>query len=201
MSAFAFFELAFLLDEAHTYEAWLISILSLRRGLGRSLHHRPRHLPHGTDDTTFQYLHQSLLEQSPLDVPVSIRPLLEISDHPIFIPLTPFEQRRKSTWPIQPSRSIPAPLPISQPTPPLDSPRLSKDSPTVFFPLHREEEDSGETKPTVTHSLATGFEHHLHLRRGFQALFNAERGVVQTYGVLIEKARGAGDLPSEARSR
>ncbi|GAA5962409.1 hypothetical protein JCM3765_004284 [Sporobolomyces pararoseus] len=167
-------------------------------GLGSSLHHRPRHLPHGTDDTTFQHFHQSLLEQNPLDLPADIRPLLEISDHELFLPLTPFEQKCKDSWPIQPSVPIPKPLPLSEPTPPLDSPRLITEAPTVFHAAPREDDEGNEKKKvTVTHSLAG----HLRLRLGFRTVLNLEREFVTGARELHQKADGAGILPKDSRGR
>ncbi|GAA5903520.1 T6SS phospholipase effector Tle1-like catalytic domain-containing protein [Sporobolomyces salmoneus] len=163
-------------------------------GLGESLHHSPRHLPHGTDDTSFQHFHESLLEQSPLDVPSDIRPLLEISNHELFLPLTPFEQECKASWPVQPSVPIPSPLPISNPSPPLDSPRLIEEAPTVFHAIPRE---GNEKNVKVAHSLAG----HSRLRRGFRSVLGFERTVVEGMEELHEKAGGAGILGRDSRGR
>ncbi|GAA6014136.1 hypothetical protein JCM11491_004116 [Sporobolomyces phaffii] len=161
-------------------------------GLASSLHHTPRHLPHGIDTSTYQRLHPSLLAQNALDLPKDIRPLvLEASDHPLFVPLTPFEQRRKETWPVSSRRDSAAPEPgrVSAPSPAPDSPRLlANPRPTAF---HAGVRPRGK-------NVAVGLSR---LRQGYRAAVSAERGFVEDVKQLHAKLAGSGDLPRDSRGR
>lgn len=108
------------------------------------------------------------------------------------MPLTPFEQDCKDAWPVQPSVPIPRPLPLSEPSPPLDSPRLVTEAPTVFHSLPRD-----EGNVTVSHSLAG----HSNLRSGLRTILSVERGFVSGFEQLETKAAGAGILPRDSRGR
>ncbi|GAA5935893.1 T6SS phospholipase effector Tle1-like catalytic domain-containing protein [Sporobolomyces koalae] len=154
-------------------------------GLGRSLRHKPRQIPHSTDNLTCQHFHPSLCEQDPLSIPPDIRPILHHADHPLFVSLTALEQQRKDDWPFRSDSPQSPSLPSSNQIPRLDSHRAAIEASPMFHASVR-----AQVRVTVVHSSAK----HDRSRTRFERMFAVERGIVDSWSDYVTKARGAGDL-------
>ncbi|GAA5962011.1 hypothetical protein JCM21900_002797 [Sporobolomyces salmonicolor] len=190
--------------------------LKPHHGFGHSLHAHDRPLPHGSEYHTQQYYHASILEPSHLNLPRKIRPILEDPEAPLFFPLTPFEQKRKISWPIS---SAPPSSPVSDP-PGSPSPAASEPASPAnasASPFHPAFRPAAPSPPVVSASSASAStltpyspssrHRHVHLthlrqtRRILRTISGEEHRLVQAVKVKRAKIRAAGVSPGEARAR
>ncbi|GAA5864139.1 hypothetical protein JCM1840_000713 [Sporobolomyces johnsonii] len=184
--------------------------LKPHHGFGHSLHAHDRPLPHGSEHHTQQYYHASILEQSPLSLPRKLRPLLEDPEHPLFFPLTPFEQKRKNTWPT--SSAPPSPVPAPPKSRSLASSKPASPANVPISPFHPGFRPAASSPPVVSSSFASSsttityspssHRTHVHLTSLRQTrIVRTLSGLVQDVEVERAKMRAAGDSPGEAHTR
>ncbi|GAA5925882.1 hypothetical protein JCM1841_004028 [Sporobolomyces salmonicolor] len=182
--------------------------LKPHHGFGHSLHAHDRPLPHGFEHHTQQYYHASILEQSPPNLPRKMAPL--------FFPLTPFEQKRKITWPIYSAPpSSPVPDPPGSPSPAASEPASPANAPAS--PFHPAFRPAAPSPPVISASSAStstrtpcppSSDHtHVHLthlrqtRRILRTISGEGHRLVQDVKVERAKIRAAGDSPGGGGTR